>query len=158
MRGFDYYRHTAFEFVSDALGSQATVIGGGRYDGLIESMGGPHTPAVGWAGGIERLMMLCGEPAAARVDVALVPMGEAAELAANGLLAELRAAGIAAEQAWRGNMKKRMERAAKSGARFALILGDDEIASGGVSVKVLATGEQQAVPRDGLASWLQARS
>ena len=158
VRGFDYYRHTAFEFVSDALGSQATVIGGGRYDGLIESMGGPHTPAVGWAGGIERLMMLCGEPAAAAVDVALVPMGEAAELAANGLLAELRAAGIAAEQAYRGNMKKRMERAAKSGARFALILGDDEIASGGVSVKVLATGEQQAVPRDGLASWLQARS
>ena len=103
-------------------------------------------------------MMLCGEPAAAAVDVALVPMGEAAELAANGLLAELRAAGIAAEQAYRGNMKKRMERAAKSGARFALILGDDEIASGGVSVKVLATGEQQAVPRDGLASWLQARS
>ncbi|TPE61801.1 histidine--tRNA ligase [Sandaracinobacter neustonicus] len=158
VRGFDYYRHTAFEFVSDALGSQATVIGGGRYDGLIESMGGPHTPAVGWAGGIERLMMLCSEPAADALDVAVVPMGAAAELAANGLLAELRAAGLSAEQGWRGNMKKRMERAAKAGARFALILGDDEIASGGVSVKDMASGEQQAVSRDGLVSWLKARA
>lgn len=157
VRGFDYYRHTAFEFVSDGLGSQATVIGGGRYDGLIETMGGPHTPAVGWAGGIERLMMLCAEPEAATVDVAVVPMGEAAEAAANSLLAELRAAGFAAEQAWRGNMKKRMERAARSGARFALILGEDEIASGGVSVKVMETGEQHSMARDLLVEWLQAR-
>ena len=156
VRGFDYYRHTAFEFVSDALGSQATVIGGGRYDGLIESMGGPPTPAVGWAGGIERLMMLCEEPVADAVDVAVVPMGEAAEAMAAGLLAELRAAGLAAEQAYRGNMKKRMERAAKSGARFALILGDDEIASGAVSVKDMRTGEQQSVARDALPAMLRA--
>ena len=156
VRGFDYYRHTAFEFVSDALGSQATVIGGGRYDGLIESMGGPATPAVGWAGGIERLMMLVGEPMAVAVDVAVVPMSEAAEAMAAGLLAELRAAGLAAEQAYRGNMKKRMERAAKSGARFALILGDDEIASGAVSVKDMRTGEQQSVARDALPAILRA--
>ncbi|MCG2842190.1 histidine--tRNA ligase [Sandaracinobacter sp. RS1-74] len=156
VRGFDYYRHTAFEFVSDALGSQATVIGGGRYDGLIEAMGGPHTPAVGWAGGIERLMMLCSEPAAADVEVALVPMGEAAELAANGLLAELRAAGFAAEQGWRGNMKKRMERAAKSGARFAVILGDSELEAGTVALKDMAAGTQRTVARADLLAVLQA--
>lgn len=154
VRGFDYYRHTAFEFVSDALGSQATVIGGGRYDGLIESMGGPHTPAVGWAGGIERLMMLCGEPQAEVVDVALVPMGEAAELAANGLLAELRVAGIAAEQAYRGNMKKRMERAGRSGARFAIILGDDELANGRVTLKDMVDGSQGHVARAELVARL----
>jgi histidyl-tRNA synthetase len=157
VRGFDYYRHTAFEFVSDALGAQATVIGGGRYDGLIEQMGGPATPAVGWAGGIERLMMLCGEPAADTVAVALVPMGEAAELAANGLLAELRAAGLAAEQAYRGNMKKRMERAGRSGARFAIILGDDELAEGRVTLKDLGDGSQGHVARTDLLGVLKAR-
>lgn len=157
VRGFDYYRHTAFEFVSDALGSQATVIGGGRYDGLIETMGGPPTPAVGWAGGIERLMMLCSEPKAAALDVAVVPMGEAAELTASGLLAELRAAGLSAEAAYRGNMKKRMERAARSGARFALILGEDELASGTVGLKDMATGTQQSVARADLLASLGAR-
>ncbi len=72
VRGFDYYRHTAFEFVTDHLGAQGTVIGGGRYDGLIEAMGGPHTPAVGWAAGIERLAMLVAEPVEEAMDVALV--------------------------------------------------------------------------------------
>lgn len=157
VRGFDYYRHTAFEFVSDALGAQATVIGGGRYDGLIEQMGGPHTPAVGWAGGIERLMMLCGEPAVPAVDVAVVPMGEAAEAAASGLLAELRAAGIAAEAAYRGNMKKRMERAGKSGARFALILGEDELAEGKVTLKDLGDASQGHVARGDVVARLKAR-
>lgn len=157
VRGFDYYRHTAFEFVSDALGAQATVIGGGRYDGLIETMGGPHTPAVGWAGGIERLMMLCGEPALPAVDVAVVPMGEAAEAVAAGLLAELRAAGIAAEAAYRGNMKKRMERAGKSGARFALILGEDELAEGKVTLKDLGDASQGHVARGDVVAQLKAR-
>ena len=157
VRGFDYYRHTAFEFVSDALGAQATVIGGGRYDGLIETMGGPHTPAVGWAGGIERLMMLCGAPAVPAVNVAVVPMGEAADAAASGLLAELRAAGIAAEAAYRGNMKKRMERAGKSGARFALILGEDELAEGKVTLKDLGDASQGHVARGDVVAQLKAR-
>ena len=150
VRGFDYYRHTAFEFVSDALGAQATVIGGGRYDGLIGQMGGPETPAVGWAGGIERLMMLADAPAAATIDIALVPMGAAADAAAPAILAELRAGGFAVEQSWRGNVKKRMERAGKSGARYALIIGDDEIANGTVMVKDLRKGSQGAVPRTAL--------
>jgi histidyl-tRNA synthetase len=146
VRGLDYYRHTAFEFVTTHLGAQGTVIGGGRYDGLIEALGGPHTPAVGWAGGIERLAMLCGESEPETVDVAVVPLGEAAETAALGLLQRLRAAGLGAEQAWRGNMKKRMARADASGARVALILGDDELAAGMVALKDLKTGEQSKVP------------
>ena len=73
VRGLDYYRHTAFEFVTDRLGAQGTVLGGGRYDGLIEALGGPHTPAVGWAAGIERLAMLVEEPAAPALDVAWSP-------------------------------------------------------------------------------------
>lgn len=148
VRGFDYYRHTAFEFVSDSLGAQATVIGGGRYDGLVEAMGGPATPAVGWAGGIERLAMLVGDCATDKARVAIIPMGEAASEAAFGLLAELRAAGISAEQGWRGNLKRRMERADRQGAEYALILGDDELAANAVTLKDLRTGAQEQVARN----------
>jgi len=156
VRGLDYYRHTTFEFVTTHLGAQGTVIAGGRYDGLIEAMGGPATPAVGWAGGIERLSMLIDEPGVPAVDVAVVPMGAAAEQAAFGLLQGLRSAGISAEQGWRGNMKKRLERAAKSGARWALILGDDELAAGEVAVKDLTTGEQRKGPLDRVVDVVKA--
>ncbi len=155
VRGLDYYRHTAFEFVTTHLGAQGTVLGGGRYDGLIEALGGAHTPAVGWAAGIERLAMLVAEPATESVDVAVIPMGEAAEAAAMGALGQLRAAGIAAEQAWRGNMKKRMAKADAAGARIAVILGDDELAAGEATVKDLKTGEQKRVALVGLADHLK---
>lgn len=155
VRGLDYYRHTAFEFVTTHLGAQGTVLGGGRYDGLIEALGGPHTPAVGWAAGIERLAMLIDAPATETVDVAVIPMGEAAEGAAMGVLQQLRAAGIAAEQAWRGNMKKRMAKADASGARMAVILGDDELAAGEATVKDLKTGAQQRVAIGSLAVHLK---
>lgn len=150
VRGLDYYRHTAFEFVTTHLGAQGTVIGGGRYDGLIEALGGTPTPAVGWAGGIERLSMLIDAPAAETVDVAVIPMGEAAETAALGLLQQLRAAGLTAEQAWRGNMKKRMAKADAAGARVAVIVGEDELAAGEATVKDLKSGEQRRVPLAGL--------
>jgi histidyl-tRNA synthetase len=158
VRGLDYYRHTAFEFVTDRLGAQGTVLGGGRYDGLIEALGGPATPAVGWAAGIERLAMLIDEPAVETIDVALVPMGAAAEAAAVGVLATLRRAGIACDMAYKGNMKKRMQKADAAGARFAIILGDDELARGEASVKRLATGEQAAVPLDRLAAWISVET
>ncbi|TFI58225.1 histidine--tRNA ligase [Sphingomonas parva] len=150
VRGLDYYRHTAFEFVTDRLGAQGTVLAGGRYDGLVEALGGPHTPAVGWAAGIERLAMLAGAPAPNTIDVALVPMGDAAEMAAIGLLAQLRRAGIAADMGYKGNMKKRMQRANASGARQAIILGDDELARGEAALKDLESGAQQSVPLSGL--------
>ncbi len=149
VRGLDYYRHTAFEFVTDRLGAQGTVLGGGRYDGLIETLGGQHTPAVGWAAGIERLAMLvadAGEVAEPRADVAIVPLGEAAEAACLGLAATLRRGGLAVDMGFRGNMKKRMSRANESGARFALIVGEEELAAGEAMVKDLASGEQERLP------------
>lgn len=154
VRGLDYYRHTAFEFVTDRLGAQGTVLGGGRYDGLIETLGGPPTPAVGWAAGIERLAMLIAEPEKPHLTAAVVPLGEAAERAAGGVLATLRRAGVAADMAYRGNMKKRMQKADAAGARFAVILGDDELARGEAAVKDLTSGEQRRVALDGLAEAL----
>jgi histidyl-tRNA synthetase len=115
VRGLDYYRHTAFEFVTDRLGAQGTVLGGGRYDGLIETLGGAHTPAVGWAAGIERLAMLVGEVRPS-LGVAVAP--DSPELEANAIkvLAQLKAAGLPADMAFRGNAKRRVEVARKSGA------------------------------------------
>jgi histidyl-tRNA synthetase len=154
VRGLDYYGHTAFEFVTGKLGSQGTVMGGGRYDGLVEEMGGPPTPAVGWAAGIERLAMLLETPPAAPAGVAVVPVGDAAEEAALSVLQSLRAAGIRAEMAYRGNLRRRLERANRIGARAAVILGPDDIAAGVAQVKNLATGEQEAVKLADLAARL----
>ena len=146
VRGLDYYRHTAFEFVTDRLGAQGTVLGGGRYDGLIETLGGPHTPAVGWAAGIERLAMLVGEKDDGWLEFVLVPVGEAAESFCSGLLATLRRKGIAGEMGYRGNVKKRMQRADASGAAAAIIVGDEELAAREVTVRDLKTGEQAKRP------------
>jgi histidyl-tRNA synthetase len=150
VRGLDYYRHTAFEFVTEDLGAQSQVIGGGRYDGLIENMGGPPTPAVGWACGIERLAMLIDPPPPSRLDAALVPIGERAEAEAIRIAADLRRAGISCDMAWRGNMKKRMQKASASGARYAIIIGDDELDRGEAAVKHLESGEQRSVPMTAL--------
>ncbi|MDB5698636.1 MAG: histidine--tRNA ligase, partial [Alphaproteobacteria bacterium] len=130
VRGLDYYRHTAFEFVTDRLGAQGTVLAGGRYDGLIESLGGPHTPAVGWAAGIERLAMMIGAPPPESPAVVVVPLGERAEAEAQRIVAGLRREGVATDMAYRGNMKKRLGRANSLGAAYALILGDDELDRG----------------------------
>jgi histidyl-tRNA synthetase len=145
VRGLDYYRHTAFEFVTDRLGAQGTVLAGGRYDGLIESLGGLHTPAVGWAAGIERLAMMIDAPEVEKPTAVIVPLGEAAEAAGQRLLADLRRAGVAADMAYRGNMKKRLSRANDAGAAFALIVGDEELARGEAQLKNLGNGEQRSV-------------
>jgi len=156
VRGLDYYRHTAFEFITDRLGAQGTVLGGGRYDGLIENLGGPSTPAVGWAAGIERLAMLVDTPETASPGIAVIPMGEAAETKAIAIIAALRRAGVSCDMGYRGNMKKRMQRANASGANWAVILGDDELAKGEAAVRNLGTGEQQGVPLDRLVETLTA--
>ena len=150
VRGLDYYSHTAFEFVTTRLGAQGTVMAGGRYDGLVAEMGGPPTPAVGWAAGIERLSMLLAEAPAAPRPVVVVPLGAGAEAAALAVLQELRTAGVRAEMAYRGNMKKRMERANRIGARAVVILGEDEVARGVAAVKDLATGVQVEVALEGV--------
>lgn len=148
VRGLDYYRHTAFEFVTDRLGAQGTVLAGGRYDGLIEALGGPATPAVGWAAGIERLAMMINAPLTEKPTAILIPLGERAQEAAQRLLADLRRKHVAADMAYRGSMKKRLGRANDSGAAFALIIGDDELDRGEVQLKNLATGEQRNVALD----------
>jgi histidyl-tRNA synthetase len=156
VRGLDYYRHTAFEFVTDRLGAQGTVLAGGRYDGLIGALGGNETPGVGWAAGVERLGMLLDEPAAESIDAVIVPMGEAAEARGTAILADLRRAGIAADMAYRGNMKRRLAKADAQGARFAIIIGDNELAKGIASVKALGPGTQSEVALDDLIGILQA--
>lgn len=155
VRGLDYYGHTAFEFVTSKLGAQGTVMGGGRYDGLVEEMGGPPTPAVGLAAGIERLAMLLESPPSPPAPVAIVPIGEAAEAVALDLLQDLRATGIRAEMAFRGNLRRRMERANRIGARAAVIIGQDDIAQGVAQVKDLASGSQEAVKLEALPDRLR---
>lgn len=111
VRGLDYYRHTAFEFVTDRLGAQGTVLAGGRYDGLIGNLGGPETPGVGWAAGIERLGMLLEEPAAEGPELTLIADGEHSRALTGELLSLLREANIRAETSFSGNQKKQFERA-----------------------------------------------
>lgn len=152
VRGFDYYRHTAFEFVSDSLGAQATVIGGGRYDGLIEAMGGPSTPAVGWAGGVERLMLLTQLPSVRDGGVGVIPLDPEAGSAALTTLAALRARGTVAVQFAQGSLRKRMERANRAGVRAVVIFGTDELAAGTATIRDLQTGTQQSVPQANIVS------
>ena len=146
VRGLDYYCHTAFEFVTTELGAQGTVLGGGRYDGLMALMGGPDTPGVGWAAGIERLAMLIEEPKSAARPIAVIPIGEAVELPALKLAEALRRAGLAIDQAYSGNLGKRLKRANKIGARWAVLLGGDELQRGAATLRDLDTGEQTEVP------------
>jgi histidyl-tRNA synthetase len=154
VRGLDYYGHTAFEFITTKLGAQDAVGGGGRYDGLVAEMGGPQVPAVGWALGVDRLALLLDEPPPAPAGVAVVPIGET-EAKALEIVQALRRAGIRAEMAYRGNLRRRMERANRIGARAAVIIGEDDIARGVAQVKDLRTGEQEAVALGDIAARLR---
>ena len=142
VRGLDYYRHTAFEFVTDRLGAQGTVLAGGRYDGLVENLGGPSTPGVGWAAGVERLAMLIEEPVEQKPEFVLVPMGAEAENFGVNFMAELRRRNLHCDMAFRGNLKKRMQKANASGASYVIVVGDEELANGEVAVRSLRSGEQ----------------
>lgn len=161
VRGLDYYGHTAFEITSSQLGAQATVCGGGRYDGLVEQLGGPPTPAVGWALGMERLVLLLqagddAASAAAAPDLYLISRGEAAEAQALALARGWRRQGLAVELDLSGAAYgKQFKRADRSGARWAAVVGDAEAAEGVVILRDLrgatteagpASGEQRLVP------------
>jgi histidyl-tRNA synthetase len=145
VRGLDYYTHTAFEFVTTALGAQGAVIAGGRYDGLVRDMGGPDIPGVGWAAGVERLAMLLPAAPEAERPVAIVPIGEAAEPRAWALAQALRREGVAVELAYRGRPGQRMKRASRLGARYALSLGEDELARDVVKLRDLDSGSEEEV-------------
>jgi histidyl-tRNA synthetase len=151
VRGLDYYRRTTFELVHDGLGAQSAVGGGGRYDGLSQDIGGPAIPGIGWALGMERtLLALAAEevavPVPARCEVFVVPLGADAKQAAVRLVAQLRATGIATDLAYgsRG-LKGAMKAADKSGAAYAVVLGDRDLTAGVAQLKDLASGKQDAV-------------
>ncbi len=146
VRGLDYYCHTAFEFTTTELGAQGALVAGGRYDGLIKQMGGPQTPGVGWAAGIERLAMMIPGPEGRARPIAMVPLGAEAEAKALPLTQRLRQNGFSIELGYSGNMKKRMKRANNVGAIACVILGEDEMAKGVATVRNMETGDQVEVP------------
>ncbi|MDR1293158.1 MAG: histidine--tRNA ligase [Clostridiales Family XIII bacterium] len=159
VRGLDYYTKTAFEFVTDMIGAQGTVCGGGRYDRLIEELGGPDIPGVGFGLGIERLLLLleksgAPQPEAGAPDVFVVYVGEEAKLRAQSVVTELRAGGVAADMdtAARG-VKGQFKHADRVGARYALTIGDTELASGAAPLKDMTSGEEREAPLEGLASF-----
>jgi histidyl-tRNA synthetase len=131
-------------------------MGGGRYDGLVELMGGPAMAGVGWAAGIERLAMLIAAPPVPQRPVALVPIGDEAEVFALVLAEELRNAGLVVDLGYSGNLQRRMRRADRIGARAAVLLGDDELARSAATVRDLDSGAQSEVALDALAARLAA--
>jgi len=145
VRGLDYYCHTTFEFTTEALGAQGAVLAGGRYDGLVEQMGGPATPGTGWAAGVERLMMLIDAAPPALRPVAVVPHGSAQIGFGLAISQRLRHAGFSVEFGYKGNLGKRLKRANKVNARAAVILGEDELSRDAVTVRDMDTGEQNEV-------------
>ena len=145
VRGLDYYCHTTFEFTTDALGAQGAVLAGGRYDGLVQQMGGPPTPGTGWAAGVERLMMLIDEAPSAPRPVAVVPCGSDQVGVGLAISQKLRHAGFPVEFGYKGNLGKRLKRANKVNARTAVILGEDELSRDAAIVRDMDTGEQEEV-------------
>jgi histidyl-tRNA synthetase len=156
VRGLDYYTHTAFEFVTTDLGAQGTVLGGGRYDGLVELMGGPALPGVGWAAGIERLAMLIDAPPPPRSPVALVPIGAIGEAVALKLAEDLRRQGFMIDLGYSGNLARRLHRADRIGAFVAILLGENELARGSATLRDLNNGAQSEVPLAELPAKLRA--
>jgi histidyl-tRNA synthetase len=142
VRGLDYYSHTAFEFVSGDLGAQSTVLAGGRYDGLIKDMGGPQTPGIGWAAGVERLAMLSAVLPDAQRPIAVVPIGDVEVSYAAKLADTLRHEGLVVEFAFSGNTGKRMKMANKVNARLAVLIGANEVTAEFFTIKNLDSGEQ----------------
>ncbi len=154
VRGLDYYCHTAFEFTTARLGAQGAVLAGGRYDGLVETLGGPPTPGVGWAAGIERMAMLAHGGSVARRPIAIVPIGDIAEGPALKLSMELRHAGFRVDLGDSGNLSKRMRRANKINAAAAVLLGEDELQKGVVTVRDMESGDQESTLVDSLVAQL----
>lgn len=159
VRGLDYYRHTVFEFTTQELGAQGTVLAGGRYDGLVQLMGGPDIAGIGFAAGIERLCELVRTlhslPVARPRPIVMVPMGEAAQAEALIIAHRLRRAGFVIEQGYKGNMSKRLKKADKLHAVAVLLLGEDELAAGEITLRDLQSGQQHRVALTELQAVLQ---
>jgi histidyl-tRNA synthetase len=156
VRGLDYYTRTTFEILARGIGAQNALLGGGRYDGLVKQLGGPERPGIGFAAGMERLVLGMPEEAAAEKGLGglvVVALGESSRDAALALLHELRSAGLAAQMDYEArSLRAQMKRADKLGASRVLILGEDELARGEVTVKDMTTGEQRSLPRAEIAA------
>lgn len=155
VRGLDYYTKTVFEFVTDFIGAQGTVCGGGRYDGLIEELGGKHLPSLGFAMGIERLLMLMDKqgieiPKPSTCDLYVAVMGESASLKSFEIIKAVRSCGLIAETDIVGRgLRAQMKYADKIGAKFSMVLGDNEIEQGKAVIKNMSSGEQTEIVLDG---------
>jgi histidyl-tRNA synthetase len=167
VRGLDYYTRTVFELASRDLGAQDALLGGGRYDGLAEALGGPPTPGVGFAGGMERLILVLGEREPGERCYRLIsgprayllPVAEEEKAEALKILAALRRAGISADMDYAGrSLRKRLQVAVQRGARYALFLGEEELSRGEGKVRDLETGVEEYVPVGELVPYLQGRS
>ena len=150
VRGLDYYAHTVFELTTDKLGAQGTVLGGGRYDGLVAQMGGADISGIGWACGVERLSMLLEKDIEDVRPVAVIEVGEDVKDTALQIAYKLRKAGFKVEHAYSGNLKKRMTKANKANAYKAVIIGSDELSSGQITIKDLDSGLQKLANIDNL--------
>ncbi|MDP7166921.1 MAG: histidine--tRNA ligase [Nitrospinota bacterium] len=166
VRGLDYYCLTVFEVTSENLGAQNAVCGGGRYDGLVEELGGPPTPAIGFAIGMERLLQLTekadpGPGWDAReqpIEVFIVALGDSSEAESLTLASELRGRGLRTDRTFGGgSMKSQMKRADRSGARYVIVLGEEEISGGVVALREMAESRQEEIERAGIGDYLCAR-
>ena len=147
VRGLDYYSHTAFEFVTDALGSQGTVIGGGRYDGLSSMLGGPNIGAVGFAAGVERLTFLIEKTEEFKYDVAVIIADDEASMDAFALSQKLRSVGLKVDIPFASQLGKKLKRANSLGCSLSLIIGKDEINSNTLQIKFMESGEQKKIAK-----------
>lgn len=163
VRGLDYYTKTAFEIVTNDIGAQGTVCGGGRYDGLVEECGGPSTPGIGFGLGLERLLLLIGNqdidvPVPVYMDVYIASMGNAGAEEAVNQINKLRKVGIKAEKDYMGrSLKAQMKYANKIGAGYVVVLGEDEIKSSRIKVKDMSNGSEEEIGLAALASFLKER-
>lgn len=162
VRGFDYYTRTTFEYECGRLGAQKGIGGGGRYDGLVEEIGGPSMPAVGFGTGMERIILALEsagvEPPAQAIDVFLMVLADEARSAAFGALHRLRGRGLKADTDYAGRKPKgQMKQASRLGARYAVIIGEDELAAGAATVRDMSSGEQEQVALAGLEEYLVQR-
>ena len=160
VRGLDYYTHSVFEFTTTALGAQGTVLAGGRYDGLVEQMGGRSTPAVGWAAGIERLAELYTSPKEKEKIISIIPAGDEKNIFDKCLSIShhLRKQGFFVDMGYSGNLKKRLQKADKIQASFAVIVGEDEMKKSKAIIRDLSTGDQTECAFDTLEPFFKNKN
>lgn len=161
VRGLDYYTKTVFEFVSEKIGAQGTILGGGRYDGLVEELGGSKIPGIGFAAGIERMLMLMEAtgvkiPEDERVEIYIAPMGDAAAIKAFWIVNELRKSGIISETDHMGRgIKSQFKYADKIGAKYVGVIGDSELEVGKIKIKRMSDGEETLLPFDEVVKFIK---